>query len=109
MNLEKRLNSMRRDNKIHLDNDEIVALAKSLEDVQGDVWLFGSRTEASRKGGDIDILVLTSGDAFATSQQIATRFFALCEEKIDVIVFDAAAMNAEQQAFFTHINKVKLS
>lgn len=94
---------------VRLDAEESAALKAALRDVPGEVWLFGSRTEPSRRGGDIDILVLTDQPAFETSRAIATRFFALCEEKIDVIVFDPKHLSVEQREFLNGINKVRIA
>lgn len=36
--------------------------------------------------------------AFETSQKVAMRFFSMCEEKIDVVVFDPERLTAELRA-----------
>lgn len=94
---------------VRLDAEESAALAEALRDVSGEVWLFGSRTHPSRRGGDIDVLVLTDQPAFETSRAIATRFFARCEEKIDVIVLDPAHLSPEQSDFLARISKVRIA
>ncbi|MDP2810861.1 MAG: nucleotidyltransferase domain-containing protein [Rhodocyclaceae bacterium] len=94
---------------VRLDAEEVEALSDALRDVPGEVWLFGSRTEPSRRGGDIDILVLTDQPAFETSRAIATRFFSRCEEKIDVIVLDPAHLSPEHKDFLAHISKVRIA
>ena len=94
---------------VRLDAEEVAALTEALRDVQGEVWLFGSRTEPSRRGGDIDILVLTDQPAFETSRAIATRFFSRCEEKIDVVVLDPAHLTPEQKDFLARIGKVRIA
>jgi hypothetical protein len=94
---------------VRLDAEESAALKHAVCDVPGEVWLFGSRTDLSRRGGDVDILVLTDQPALETSRTIATRFFSRCEEKIDVIVFDPAHMSSEQSDFLTRISKVRIA
>lgn len=94
---------------VRLDAEEVAALTDALRDIPGEVWLFGSRTEPSRRGGDIDILVLTDRPAFETSRAIATRFFSRCEEKIDVIVLDPAHLSPEQENFLARIGKVRIA
>ena len=93
---------------VRLDAEEAAALTQAVRDIPGEVWLFGSRTDLSGRGGDIDILVLTDQPAFETARAIATRFFSRCEEKIDVIVFDPAHLSPEQSDFLARISKVRI-
>lgn len=95
--------------KTRLDAEEIAALTEALRGVPGEVWLFGSRTDLSRRGGDIDILVLTDQPAFETSHAIATRFFSRCEEKIDVIVLDPARLSPDKSDFLARIDRVRIA
>jgi len=94
---------------LRLDAEESAALEYAVYGVPGEVWLFGSRTDLSRRGGDVDILVLTDQPAFETSRAIATRFFSRCEEKIDVIALDPAHLSPEQSDFLSRINKVRIA
>ncbi len=103
-----RLNALRQSGAIRLDAEEAIALEAALEGVSGEAWLFGSRVDPQRRGGDVDILLLTNQPGFETSQAVATRFFARCEERIDVIVFNPAQLSDEQQAFLQHIKRVRL-
>ena len=95
--------------QLRLDEEEIAALTAALEGAPGEAWLFGSRVDPARRGGDIDLLLLTDRPAFETSQQVATRFFARCEERIDVVVLDPARLSAEQEDFLSRIDKVRLA
>jgi predicted nucleotidyltransferase len=57
-------------------------------DTAAKVWLFGSRTDDSKKGGDIDIAVLSekiNGDIMLKSQ--VRRFICgrIGEQKIDIV------------------------
>ncbi len=56
-----------------------------------EVWLFGSRLDDSRRGGDIDLYVetsLTTPEETGTAQRrfLAGLYMALGEQKIDVVV-----------------------
>lgn len=90
---------------VRLDAEEAAALAG----IPGEAWLFGSRLDPARRGGDVDVLVLTDAPAFETSQRIATRFFSRCEEKIDVVVMNPDRLTADQAAFLAGIRKTRIA
>ena len=91
-----------------MDAEQTSALEYALNLVTDEVYLFGSRLDSSRKGGDIDLLVFSKQDSFQLSQQITLRFFEKCEEKIDVVVMDPSRLTEEQQAFLNLIEKQRL-
>ena len=93
---------------VRLDIAEREALHHALLDLKDSVYLFGSRTHLAGKGGDIDIVVFSQDDPFALSRRIARRFFLMCEEKIDVLVFDREKMNPEQKAFLNTLQLVQI-
>ena len=93
---------------MRLDNKEIEALRFALEDVDDEVYLFGSRVDDYKKGGDIDLLVFSKKPSYKLSQDISVNFFKICEEKIDVIVMDRDNLSKEQQAFIDTLNMEKL-
>lgn len=93
---------------LRLDAEEIRAIEAAIQDEDAPVFLFGSRVEPRRRGGDIDLLVLTGAPAFETSQRIATRFFFRCEEKIDVVVMNPACLTPAQQAFLDSIQAIRI-
>ena len=56
-----------------------------------DVWLFGSRVDDTRRGGDIDLYIETDIDTPEASWDAERRvlgalYMALGEQKIDVVV-----------------------
>ena len=93
---------------MRLDAEQTSALEYALDLITDEVYLFGSRLDPSRKGGDIDLLVFSKQDSFQLSQQITLRFFEKCEEKIDVVVMDPSRLTKEQQAFLNLIEKQRL-
>ncbi|MEK7853201.1 MAG: nucleotidyltransferase domain-containing protein [Planctomycetota bacterium] len=74
---------------MRLDRCEKKALAYALRDFEGDAYLFGSRVDATKKGGDIDLLLIPQkrNNPLKLSMQIEAKFFSLCEEKIDVVIY----------------------
>ena len=93
---------------MRLDAEQTSALEYALDLITDEVYLFGSRLDPSKKGGDIDLLVFSKQDSFQLSQQITLRFFEKCEEKIDVVVMDPNRLTDEQQAFLNLIEKQRL-
>jgi predicted nucleotidyltransferase len=73
-----RLNSQDR----HLIKQTIYQL-----DPQAQVYLFGSRVDDNKKGGDIDLLVLSTHLGFTAQKQIKLKLYELIgEQKIDLII-----------------------
>lgn len=93
---------------MRLDRRERFALFKAIENISDPVFLFGSRLEADKKGGDIDLLIFSSQNALHLSQKIAVEFFKYCEEKVDVLVFDPQKLTKDQKAFLKVIKKKRI-
>lgn len=94
---------------MRLDNIERNALEKAIKDINGEVYLFGSRVENRKRGGDIDILILSDEDPLKISQKVSINFFLECEEKIDVIVINPNKVTKEQQAFLNQIKMERIN
>ena len=107
--IHQTLNVLSQAGRVRLDTEEIDALAYALEGLTpARVALFGSRAEPGRRGGDVDLLILSDAPAYELSKRVATRFFSRCEERIDVVVMPAHGATPEQQAFLDSINSVDL-
>jgi len=74
---------------IRLDPCEKRALKKALEGFKGEVYVFGSRLDLHKKGGDIDLLLVPyeKVNPIELELQVQTKFFMECEEDIDVLVY----------------------
>lgn len=74
---------------MRLSEHEITVIKKSIHhlDPEAQIYLFGSRTDMTKKGGDIDLLVLsqklTRKDKLAIKYSI---FQELEEQKIDIVI-----------------------
>jgi predicted nucleotidyltransferase len=56
-------------------------------DPAGRIWLFGSRTDDSRRGGDIDLYFETSRPIdLKSSPALESRLAALCGTKVDLLI-----------------------
>lgn len=98
--------------KLRLDPLQRLALETSLQNVKGEVYLFGSRVRNDARGGDVDLLIV-SGDsnkpALTITLDINRNYQKLCDERIDVTVFPQPRMQSkEQKDFFSHIQKVRI-
>jgi len=63
------------------------------------LWLFGSRTDDNKKGGDIDIGILSSKVDVMEEIEIRQKICDIIgEQKIDIVVSKDG-----QQAFFKHV------
>ena len=89
---------------IRLLKSEKDALNHALSGVKGEFFLYGSRTDPGKKGGDIDILILSeTASPYKLAQDIAVRFRMECDEKIDVTVFDPKNISETQKPFLSSI------
>ena len=93
---------------MRLDSKQKGALDKAIKGIEDEIYLFGSRVEDTKKGGDIDILIFSEEDPYKLSQSVAIQYFMECEEKIDVIVMDPENLSLEQEAFLNTITKERL-
>jgi len=90
--------------KVRLTPFERSALDAALAGVDGAVYVFGSRTNLSKRGGDIDLLIFSkSGSAYKLAQDVTVKFQMQCDEKIDVLVADPEKTAVDQQDFIDSI------
>ncbi|WP_456393671.1 nucleotidyltransferase domain-containing protein [Persephonella sp.] len=89
---------------VRLTDRQIEGIKSAVREVFGDsarVYLFGSRTDISKKGGDIDLLVLVEDgeDMYQKKIQLLGRLYkVLGERKIDLIVTDRPETDIEKHA-----------
>lgn len=88
--------------------DEKLALNKALEGIEDEVYLFGSRVDDNKKGGDIDILIYSKENSLKLSQEVSRKFFMELDSKLDVVVFDKSNMTREQKAFVNTLDMIRL-
>jgi predicted nucleotidyltransferase len=107
---ERSLRPLREGGMVRLDDVEAGALAAAVDGVAADsVHLFGSRTDPAARGGDIDLLVLTTAPRFETARRVSTRFFTRCEERIDVVVLDPDRLTPGEHAFLSSLRRVRIT
>jgi len=84
------------------------ALFSAIENIESEVYLFGSRADDTKKGGDVDILIFSEDNPLELSLEVERKYQMICEEKIDVVVMDKNNLNKQQKAFLNTINKIQL-
>lgn len=95
---------------VRLDDAEAAALTAAVDGVAArSVELFGSRTDPSGRGGDIDLLILSAAPRFETARRVSIRFFLHCEERLDVVVLDPDRLAAAEAAFLQSLRRVKIT
>ncbi len=66
---------------------EVIKKSVNLFDPKASVYLFGSRTDDSKKGGDIDILFISQKISLKNIIDIKLLLYdALGEQKIDIVL-----------------------
>jgi len=90
---------------MRLDSEERKALQRALEDVEGPVYLFGSRLNEDGRGGDVDVMIISDSSPLKLACDVAVTFNMECEEKIDVVVIprSESKRSPEQRAFLNTI------
>lgn len=76
---------------MRLSKEEIATLKGALEklDNEAKLYLFGSRTDDSRRGGDIDLLIVSRKLDKRRVRMLRRAFFErFGEQKVDIIVDD---------------------
>jgi uncharacterized protein len=75
---------------MRFDNIEKNALKKALNDFNGKIFLFGSRIDDTKKGGDIDILLIPNKkyNPLNLSLEIQKKFYYECEQTIDIVIYN---------------------
>jgi predicted nucleotidyltransferase len=96
---------------MRLDPIQKKALKIALQNLKNgdEAYLFGSRVDDAKRGGDIDLLIFSQQPGFELSRKIVRDFFKHCEEKLDVLIINPQQMTKEQALFVQSIQKTPLS
>lgn len=74
---------------MRLSPDEIKAIKETVQSFDADakVWLYGSRTDDNKRGGDIDLLIFSQKINFSDKLKIKVQLYKkIGEQKIDMII-----------------------
>jgi len=88
---------------MRISKDEINVLKNSLKQLSSDakLYLFGSRTDETKKGGDIDLLVVSPKLNKRSLRKLRLDFFeSFGEQKLDIVLDDGAFKNVFNRIIF---------
>ena len=94
---------------VRLSDEEIRAIKETAREVFGEntkVYLFGSRADPNRKGGDIDLYIVPEdkSNLFDKELQFLTKLkIKLGDQKIDVVIHEDEKRPIEREARRTGI------
>lgn len=74
---------------MRLKDSEIAAIRSTVQDLDKDaqIYLFGSRVDDGKKGGDIDLLIMSARLVREDRRVIRMRLYELIgEQKIDIVI-----------------------
>ena len=95
----------------NFQTESILQLAKKYFGTDAEVFLFGSRTDDTSRGGDIDLFITGVKDEENLNISNKIRFLAelkkkIGDQKIDVIL-DKESLRKERESFYKSILKSK--
>ena len=97
---------------MRLNNNQKNALKQVFGNLQGEVFLFGSRVDMNRKGGDIDILWITENKDFRTlnkEMELTIQFQKILDERLDVLILPPVnQMSDSERVFYSTLNTQRL-
>lgn len=74
---------------MRLSEKEKQALKEVFKDFEGEIYIFGSRTDNTKKGGDIDILLKPYKQiSFEDILKYQARYFSIMDSDIDIVVYE---------------------
>jgi predicted nucleotidyltransferase len=88
------------------------ALKQVFGNLPGEVFLFGSRVDMNRKGGDIDILWITDNKEFRTlkkEMELTIQFQKILDERLDLLILPPVdQMTNSERAFYSSLKIQRL-
>ena len=90
---------------MRLSEDEVMAIKKAFKEVfgEGEIYLFGSRVDDTKRGGDIDLYIISPIKDFIELRKRKIDFLIklyeyIGEQKIDIVISRDKKRLIEQEA-----------
>lgn len=96
--------------KIRLSDSEkkTIFLALHLLRETEKAFIFGSRIDLNKRGGDIDFMVFSQRDKFKLIRDLSSIFDELNNTCVDIKVFDPSDLSDEEQRFLDLIDLIQI-
>lgn len=93
---------------MRLSEREKEALREVFKNFEGEIYIFGSRLDDTKKGGDIDILLKpTKTLSFEDILRFQAKYFSIMDSDIDIVIYDEN--NPFVKDIVKHAERVDLS
>jgi len=99
-------------NKMRISESYKKTIKKLFSNVfgEGEIYLFGSRVDDSKRGGDIDLYIIPKGNELTPEELFDKKIqflsklqLSLGEQKIDIIISKDKNRSIEKEAIFTGV------
>ena len=88
---------------VRLKKEEILVLKQTVQDLSNDaqLFLFGSRVDNTKRGGDIDLLILSDSLNRKDLRKVRVEFFKhLGEQEFDIVLDTLSPKKHLQKLFY---------
>ena len=85
---------------MRLNNFEVEAIKKSFKEVfkSGEIYLFGSRVDDTKKGGDIDLFIISKEAKYESKLKVSSKLEYLLNKPVDIVLHKNFSNKIEQEA-----------
>jgi uncharacterized protein len=89
---------------VRLSKRQREALFGALQEIElppgTEVYLFGSRVEPNRRGGDVDVLIVGEiQDTYSTEQRLRRAYQSRLDERLDVVILNRSNPDPDKALF----------
>ena len=85
---------------MRLTNDEITTIKTNINSYfqKPIIYLFGSRTDETKKGGDIDLFIISQDSSYEAKLKASSKLEYLLNKPVDIILHKDFNKEIEQEA-----------
>jgi len=85
---------------VRLRENEITIIKDTIKNYLDDaiIYLFGSRIDDTKKGGDIDLFVISQNSSYEAKLKVSSKLEYLLNKPVDIILHKDFSKEIEQEA-----------